>query len=227
MYLFDNLSSSSVDKFASARLKSMSSALALPVSRGRHAKLIVNFSHESDVTSLDPFLFYYCVPHKIRRGILLTTNADIRHLLDSLVSALAVYATAFRSRLSLSHYSHYPSPFSPSPLSNILRLQFARLKSPGGFPSSHAPYSKEPGTPTAVTSTRTQCVLLCFIKPILGNRYGPGVNDRNTNHTHTYMHTHTHARPFLMLLPFLLLLVQCIRPVLAVQQLSNRRQCRC
>ena len=101
MYLFDNLSSSSVDKFTSARLKSMSSALALPVSRGRHAKLIVNFSHESDVTSLDPFLFYYCVPHKIRRGILLTTNADIRHLLDSLVSALAVYATAFRSRLSL------------------------------------------------------------------------------------------------------------------------------
>ena len=101
MYLFDNLSSSSVDKFASTRLKSISSALALPVSRGRHAKLIVNFSHESDVTSLDPFLFYYCVPHKIRRGILLTTHADIRHLLDSLVSALAVYATAFRSRLSL------------------------------------------------------------------------------------------------------------------------------
>ena len=38
------------------------------------AKLIVNFSHESDVTSLDPFLFYYCVPHKIRRGILLQTK---------------------------------------------------------------------------------------------------------------------------------------------------------
>jgi len=29
-------------------------------------------------------------------------NADTSHLLDSLVSALAVYATAFRSRLSLS-----------------------------------------------------------------------------------------------------------------------------
>ena len=28
-------------------------------------------------------------------------NADIQHLLDSLVSALAVYATAFRSKLSL------------------------------------------------------------------------------------------------------------------------------
>jgi len=52
MYLFDNFSSSSVDKFASTRLKSISSALALPVSRGRHAKLIDNFSHESDVTSL-------------------------------------------------------------------------------------------------------------------------------------------------------------------------------
>jgi len=29
-------------------------------------------------------------------------NADTSHLLDSLVSALAVYATAFRSKLSLS-----------------------------------------------------------------------------------------------------------------------------
>jgi len=28
-------------------------------------------------------------------------NADTSHLLDSLVSALAVYATAFRSKLSL------------------------------------------------------------------------------------------------------------------------------
>jgi len=52
MYLFDNFSSSSVDKFVSTRLKSISSALVLPVSLGRHAKLIENFSHESDVTSL-------------------------------------------------------------------------------------------------------------------------------------------------------------------------------
>ena len=51
-YLFDNGSSSSVDKFASTHLKSISSAPALPVSRGRHAKLIGNFSHESDPTSL-------------------------------------------------------------------------------------------------------------------------------------------------------------------------------
>ena len=29
-----------------------------------YAKLIVNFSHESDVTSLDPFLFYYYLPQK-------------------------------------------------------------------------------------------------------------------------------------------------------------------
>ena len=72
-----------------------------------YAKLIVNFSHESDVTSLDPFLFYYCVPHKIRRGILYSKpNADLRHLLDSLVSALAVYATAFRSKLSLYLETH-------------------------------------------------------------------------------------------------------------------------
>ena len=52
MYLFDNFSSSSADVFDSTRLKSISSALALRVSRGRHAKLIVNFSHESDVTFL-------------------------------------------------------------------------------------------------------------------------------------------------------------------------------
>jgi len=66
-----------------------------------NAKLIVNFSHESDVTSLDPFLFYYCVPHKYEEAFSYKPNADTSHLLDSLVSALAVYATAFRSRLSL------------------------------------------------------------------------------------------------------------------------------
>ena len=86
MYLFDNFSSSSVDKFASTRLKSISSALALPVSRGRHRKLLDNFSHESDVTSLQdpftsrpyktPFYFYYCVPHKIRRGILFQIHVE-------------------------------------------------------------------------------------------------------------------------------------------------------
>jgi len=64
MYSFDNLSSSP---------GSISSALALPVSRGRHRKLVDNFSHESDVTSLQdpftsrpyktPFYFYYlCSP---------------------------------------------------------------------------------------------------------------------------------------------------------------------
>jgi len=39
-------------------------------------------------------------------------NADICHLLDSLVSALAVYATAFRSRLSLVTSSHNKHQFS-------------------------------------------------------------------------------------------------------------------
>ena len=29
---------------------------------------------------------------------------------------------------------------------------------------------------TGHTKNRNSCVLLCFIKPILGNRYGPGVN---------------------------------------------------
>ena len=46
MYSCDNLSS---------LLGSISSPLAWPVSRGRHGKLVDNFSHESDVTSLqDP-----------------------------------------------------------------------------------------------------------------------------------------------------------------------------
>jgi len=71
MYSFEKKSSS---------LGSISSALVLPVSRGRHGKLVDNFSHESDVTSLQdpftsrpyktPFYFYYCVPRKIRRVIL-------------------------------------------------------------------------------------------------------------------------------------------------------------
>jgi len=51
MYLFD-IFPSSVDKFASTRLQSISSVLVLPVSGGRHAKLIDNFSHKSDVMSL-------------------------------------------------------------------------------------------------------------------------------------------------------------------------------
>ena len=47
MYSFDNHSSSR---------GSISSVLTLPVSRERQGKLVHNFSHESDVTSLqDPF----------------------------------------------------------------------------------------------------------------------------------------------------------------------------
>jgi len=99
MYSFNNLSSS---------LGSISSALALPVSRGRHGKLVDNFSHESDVTSLQdsftsrpyktPFYFYsgYCVPRKIRRGILFQIHVEYSPSSRLLVSALAVYATAFR-----------------------------------------------------------------------------------------------------------------------------------
>ena len=49
----------------------------------------------------DSFLIYNCVPRKLKRHSSQNQNADIRHLLDSLVSALAVYATAFRSKLSL------------------------------------------------------------------------------------------------------------------------------
>jgi len=49
----------------------------------------------------DSFLIYNCVPRKLKRHSSQNQNADIRHLLDSLVSALAVYATAFRSKHSL------------------------------------------------------------------------------------------------------------------------------
>jgi len=89
MYSFDNLSSS---------LGSISSALALPVSRGRHGKLVDNFSHESDVTSLQdpftsrpyktPFYFYYCVPRKIPRGILFQLHVEYSPSSRLLVSAL-------------------------------------------------------------------------------------------------------------------------------------------
>jgi len=121
MYSFDKFSSSSVDKFDSTRLKSISSALNLSVSRGRHAKLVDNFSNESDVTSpktpfkfIDDDCFYYhswrnnaviafgtlssSVFHINEKTLSQNPNVDIRHLLDSLVSALTVYATAFSSR---------------------------------------------------------------------------------------------------------------------------------
>ena len=54
----------------------------------------------------DSFLIYNCVPRKLKRHSSQNQNADIRHLLDSLVSALAVYATAFRSKLSLPPNKH-------------------------------------------------------------------------------------------------------------------------
>jgi len=49
----------------------------------------------------DSFLIYNCVPRKLKRHSSQNQNTDIRPLLDSLVSALAVYAIAFRSKLSL------------------------------------------------------------------------------------------------------------------------------
>jgi len=52
LHVFIYFSSSTVDTFASARFIFISSALALPVSRGRHAKLGDNFCHESDVMLL-------------------------------------------------------------------------------------------------------------------------------------------------------------------------------
>jgi len=53
-----------------------------------------------------------------------------------------------------------PAPFFESRVFIENRLSPVRrcagLKSTRGFPSPHAPSSKEPDTPTPVTSTRTQ-----------------------------------------------------------------------
>ena len=86
MYSFDHFSCALGS--ISSVIGSISSALPLPVSRERHGKLVDNFSHESDFTSLQdpftsrpyktPFYFYYCVPRKIRRGILLKTMNALR-----------------------------------------------------------------------------------------------------------------------------------------------------
>jgi len=64
----------------------------------RDRKLVDNFSHESDVTSLhDPFTsrpyktsfsFYYCVPRKIRKGILFQIHVEYSPSSRLLVSAL-------------------------------------------------------------------------------------------------------------------------------------------
>ena len=108
MYSFDNFPCA-LGSISSA-LGSISSALPLPVSRGRHRKLVDNFSPESDVTSLQdpftsrpyetPFYFDCCVPRKIRRCIIFQIHVECSPSpsLRLLVSALAVYATAFRSR---------------------------------------------------------------------------------------------------------------------------------
>ena len=138
MKSFDNFSFS---------FPSISSAIALPVSRGRHGKLVDNFSHESDVTSLQdpftscpyqtPFYFYYCVPRKIRRGILLQIHVEYSPSPRLLVSALAVYATAFRPM------------FHSFPLNLIVCIAHATpiscredpsIEHRGGFSFREAPY---------------------------------------------------------------------------------------
>jgi len=103
MYSFDNFSFS---------LGSISSVLALPVTRGRHGKLVDNFSNESDVMSLEdpfmscpyktPFYFYYCVPRKIRRGILPKNNeCPASFFPELLASCRAVLVMRIQLRLSL------------------------------------------------------------------------------------------------------------------------------
>ena len=109
MYSFDNLSPS---------LGSISSVLALPDSRGRQRKLLDNFSHESDVTSLQdpftsrpyktPFYFYYCVLRKIPRGILFQIHVEYSPSSRLLVSSLTVYATALRIMFPSELVGHAP-----------------------------------------------------------------------------------------------------------------------
>jgi len=75
-------------------------------------KLVDNFSHESDVTSLQdpfmscpyktPFYFYYCVSRKIRRGILLKKNeCPASSFSDLLAFCRAVLVMRIQLRLSL------------------------------------------------------------------------------------------------------------------------------
>ena len=93
-----------------------------------------------------------CFLVTIRAKLLLYDMNSVAAFLHAQHAFLLLYGRKY------SHYSPYPRPFSPSPLSNILHLQSVRLKSTGGggVPSPHAPYSKEPETPSPVTSTRTQ-----------------------------------------------------------------------
>jgi len=95
MYLFDNFSSS---------LGSISSALVLPVSRGRHGKLVDTFSHESDLTSLQfPILFLLPVKSEdaffLKQCVLASSFPD---LVDVLPSVLAT-----RISSSFSYVSHH------------------------------------------------------------------------------------------------------------------------
>ena len=103
MYSFDKIFFS---------LGSISSDLALPVSRGRHGKLVDNFSHESDVTSLQdpftscpcqtPFYFFYCVPRKIRRSFLSKNDeCPASSFPDLLASCRVVVVMRIQLRLSL------------------------------------------------------------------------------------------------------------------------------
>ena len=55
---------------------------------------------------------YDCVPRKHEEALSQNPNANIRHLLDSLVSALAVCTTAFRSKLFLNTLQHTATPES-------------------------------------------------------------------------------------------------------------------
>jgi len=104
----------------STRIGSMSSVPVLPVSRGRHKKLVDNFSHCDEsrrhvptrplhVTSLrlkDPFLFYYCVLRKYRRRRdIFFQSMYALHLPFPifLSSCILVLATRFQLRLFLKH----------------------------------------------------------------------------------------------------------------------------
>ena len=69
----------------------------------------------------------YVLLHVKEEALSQNQNADIRHLLDSLVSALALYATAFRCRLSL----------VPPPLPEPVQRRPGRKKERNECGSSH------------------------------------------------------------------------------------------
>ena len=115
-----------------------------------HGKLVDNFIHESDVTSLkDSFLFYCCVPHKLCRDssfksmpnippfsrLLVLCSCSLRNRLKGYVSLwpqLPVCACSFPEprRAQPPDTHHWPQSASLTKVPVLSSVQFITLKLP-------------------------------------------------------------------------------------------------